>query len=45
MQVYLINEKIIEVTEIDKVKIFFKEEKLTLNEVLCLRTRQKFAVN
>ena len=34
MQVCLINEEIIEVTEIDKVKVFFEEEKLTLNEVL-----------
>ena len=34
MQICLANEKIIEVTEIDKVKVLFKEEKLTLNEVL-----------
>ena len=34
MQVYLINEKVIEVTEIGKAEVFFKEEKLTLNEVL-----------
>ena len=34
MQVCLINEKIIKVTKIGKVKVFFEEEKLTLNEVL-----------
>ena len=34
MQICLTNEKIIEVTEIDKAEILFKEEKLTLNEVL-----------
>ena len=34
MQVCLTNEKIIEATEIDKAEILFKEEKLTLNEVL-----------
>ena len=33
-QVCLINKKTIEVTEIDKAEIFFKEEKLTLNKVL-----------
>ena len=41
MQVCLINEKIIEVTEIDKAEVFFKEEKLTLNEVLYVSELNK----